>query len=351
MSRHYHSLLRRYLVCNLLFLFLAGCPVNERTERMQSETMDTELTCEMGYVEMGGECVPDVDRDEDRDGVPDTYDNCPAIGNAHQRDCDLDGIGDDCDEDYPCGATLVGEVTTVTDLNVGVINFSGGLIRLLPSGNVTEIDEIGFYRMPISVGEHTVQVFDPVDILRAQLDVGEAPDDGAESPENMDENQDNPPPENAASDSDANETNADDLTIPVGVEPVAEKDIEITLFDMNQQVTLNVLVGGIGRLVGVVCLSDRDASEAVHDGIAITLEALAGGELQTTYSAGSGFFESPPLLFGEYYVNINYEGYEPVYIMTTIDRLGVNFLDPSNDEVSMNASDRCDVTLRSFDSF
>ena len=258
MSRHYHSLLRRYLVCNLLFVFLAGCPVNERTERMQSETINTELTCEMGYVEMVGECVPDVDRDEDRDGVPDTYDNCPAIVNAHQRDCDLDGIGDDCDEDYPCGATLVGEVTTVTDLNVGVINFSGGLIRLLPSGNVTEIDEIGFYRMPISVGEHTVQVFDPVDILRAQLDVGEAPDDGAESPENMDENQDNPPPENAASDSDANETNADDLTIPVGVEPVAEKDIEITLFDMNQQVTLNVLVGGIGRLVGVICLSDRN---------------------------------------------------------------------------------------------
>ena len=38
-----------------------------------------------------------IDVDEDRDGVGDTWDNCPAVVNGSQADQDGDGIGDACD--------------------------------------------------------------------------------------------------------------------------------------------------------------------------------------------------------------------------------------------------------------
>jgi hypothetical protein len=38
-------------------------------------------------------------RDEDGDGVPNARDNCPCAANPKQRDFDLDGLGDVCDQD------------------------------------------------------------------------------------------------------------------------------------------------------------------------------------------------------------------------------------------------------------
>jgi hypothetical protein len=40
--------------------------------------------------------------DRDGDGVPISIDNCPAVANPEQGDCDNDGTGDACDPDFPC---------------------------------------------------------------------------------------------------------------------------------------------------------------------------------------------------------------------------------------------------------
>ncbi len=49
--------------------------------------------CSDGQVKVGDQCVAD----QDKDGVADTADNCPAVANADQKDSDGDKMGDDCD--------------------------------------------------------------------------------------------------------------------------------------------------------------------------------------------------------------------------------------------------------------
>ncbi|NWF67464.1 MAG: thrombospondin type 3 repeat-containing protein, partial [Chloroflexi bacterium] len=54
------------------------------------------------HADMDGDGIPDGcdpldDRDSDGDGVPDSSDNCPLDHNPHQHDNDGDGIGSACD--------------------------------------------------------------------------------------------------------------------------------------------------------------------------------------------------------------------------------------------------------------
>ena len=60
--------------------------------------------CSLGAICAGGVCLPDVEADRDRDGVPDgteedPRDNCPSDANTDQDDHDGDGMGDKCDGD------------------------------------------------------------------------------------------------------------------------------------------------------------------------------------------------------------------------------------------------------------
>jgi len=54
--------------------------------------------CGKGYVNLGGTCEPD----RDNDTIPDRFDNCPDLYNPSQRDMNLNGIGDKC-EDFTDG--------------------------------------------------------------------------------------------------------------------------------------------------------------------------------------------------------------------------------------------------------
>lgn len=76
-------------------------------------------------------------KDSDRDGVPDTNDNCPKTKNSDQLDSDKDGIGDVCDP-YPNGNEPAVTSVILLDFDGHYLNnqlWNGGIPKeCLPSG-------------------------------------------------------------------------------------------------------------------------------------------------------------------------------------------------------------------------
>jgi hypothetical protein len=57
-----------------------------------------------GNVPADARVRPDLDRDDDGDGIPNYRDNCPAVANRGQEDTDQDRVGDACDQCDPRSA-------------------------------------------------------------------------------------------------------------------------------------------------------------------------------------------------------------------------------------------------------
>lgn len=79
------------------------CQIGERCDEVSllcvvmSCARDTH--CSIGEVCVRGDCVTDVNADQDRDGIPDLEDNCPSQSNPDQSNLDGDSLGDLCDQD------------------------------------------------------------------------------------------------------------------------------------------------------------------------------------------------------------------------------------------------------------
>jgi len=57
--------------------------------------------------------------DEDSDGVPDAFDNCPAVSNPGQEDLDGDSLGDVCDD---CTESDLGKTIVIDRCDTGITN-------------------------------------------------------------------------------------------------------------------------------------------------------------------------------------------------------------------------------------
>ena len=102
--------------------------------------------------------------DSDKDGLPDTSDNCPADANADQSDGDKDGVGDAC-EKLPSGNTPpTAGVTAV------VRQLSGEVFVKLPAGRGFQ-QETGF--IPLK-GVAAIPIGSTVDARKGEIEVSSA---------------------------------------------------------------------------------------------------------------------------------------------------------------------------------
>ena len=94
-------------------VFFSGCDSSEEgtdTEECTGNNCE-DFSCDPVYIFQLGECVVDIEEDQDFDGIPDEVDNCREVENTTQADCDQDGLGDAGDEESICGITVSGLIT------------------------------------------------------------------------------------------------------------------------------------------------------------------------------------------------------------------------------------------------
>ena len=121
---------------------------------------ENEVDCPVDYTCRLGECVPDVDRDRDFDGVPNAGDNCIDVPNAPQLDLDQDGIGDACDDDVRPGA-IYGYISYFVNderLDLALINATIRLKRRSDPAIIaeTQTDNTGQYgliNLPLTLND------------------------------------------------------------------------------------------------------------------------------------------------------------------------------------------------------
>ena len=159
MIKYYGLILSMTILCGVV-----GCDRSESTSDPSSDCIGEDCTqeCESGEILQLGECVNDVDADQDFDGVPDRSDNCPTISNAQQVDCDLDGQGDACDSESACGITLSGYISRYDVISETNKALSNGLVEVVGLPIYTNTSEMGQYSMgPYRPGDYSFLIFGP----------------------------------------------------------------------------------------------------------------------------------------------------------------------------------------------
>ena len=115
--------------------------------------------------------------DADGDGVPDGSDNCPAVANPSQADCDSDGVGDTCETDpdinlngIPDACEAGGLVFSVPDDFPTI----GSAITAAPNGSIVRVAP-GSYAERINFGGKAITVESSGGAATTALDGGGLP--------------------------------------------------------------------------------------------------------------------------------------------------------------------------------
>ena len=250
--------------------------------------------CKIGLIREGEVCVVDVDLDLDLDGVPDAVDNCPDVANPPQSDCDLDEIGDLCDEERACGALLNGYVRLFqqgmndsTPLRYGALELEG-----VPSLSLT--DEFGQYTLRhLSAGHYSLIIYSPPSEETQELN----------SP-----------------------------TSPYAAPPLARFNFEITAPMLNDAMLRDWLIKPTGDLGGRITLEDVPSYEPKHELIGVYIEELPNLNVVTD---PFGTFLLTGIPEGDYTLRIVRAGYEPTSLPVEVIGLTRRLITPPDEPLSL----------------
>ena len=306
----------RLITCIILFFFCTACD-DQKPSRTSTSTCEGEEcinSCGSGYVERLGECVLNVDDDADTDSVPDAVDNCPAIANSDQKDCDQDGIGDVCDEESLCGITLSGYISLYDLEREEDRALGNALVEVEGYPIYGQTDESGQYRLTdLEPGHYFLLVFQPPQENRG----------------------DNP------------------LTL-------ARLPFSIPETDDNATIERDFVINPPGDIVGAVIFAESSPYEAVHGGIGVYVENIP---FATAVTDMRGRFELRGVPAGEHNVKFVYPNHEimatSVEVMSlSLTAIGVNgelllpmanLSEEWNHEVTLEVSDLEPSSMIAFD--
>ena len=250
--------------------------------------------CKLGLIMEGGACVIDVDLDRDLDGVPDAVDNCPDVANPPQADCDLDEIGDLCDDERACGASINGYVrlfqhgmSDSTPLRYGALELEG-----IPS--LSRTDEFGQYTLRnLSTGHYSLLIYPPSSEEALGLTSTKS---------------------------------------SYAAPPLAHFNFEISSSMLNDAILHDWLIKPTGDLSGRITLEDTLAYESNHERIGVYIEELPNLNAVTD---PFGTFLLTGIPEGDYTLRIVKAGYEATSLPIEVIGLTRQSLNPPDEPISL----------------